>query len=201
MTLCCCNGNRRQRRGDEKLRDKNCGARELLLQVQGGGRCQKDSPWLEAVPISLHRAERQEQAISAGLHHHRAVSPEAKIKRSRGRQCWSLCRYEVSNLQSPEVLKGSPSSRHRAGMCWGFSRALLRMWTEAVLCLAGPTAAQKGSVASAKATISAAAKASIAPIAAKASIASIASQASIATKTGTASKGATHARSDGGDSC
>ena len=104
------------------------------------------------------------------------------------------------------MLKGSPSSQCQVGMWWGFSRALLQPSTAVVLCLAGPTAAAEVPVASAPATVSTATKASIAPIATKAIKASIASQASIATKTsqapiaGTASKGATQARSDGGDS-
>ena len=173
-------------------------------------RLQNGSRWPEAVSIFLQRAEGQEQAFKSGLCHHGEVSPQEKIKWSKEGHCWALCRNKVSKHQSPAMLKGSPSSQHQMGTCWDFSRALLQPWTEAVLCLAGPTAAAEVPVASAPAAVSTASIASIASIAAKAikaSIASIASQASIATKTsiapiaGTASKGATQARSDGGDSC
>ena len=56
----------------------------LYYKFRGRGwRWQKDSPWPEAVPISLQRSEGTEQAVSTGLHHHRAVSPEAKMEQNK----------------------------------------------------------------------------------------------------------------------
>lgn len=150
------------------------------------------------VLISLQRAGQEQAPLLGCVITGRRI---LKINQSRARQRRVPCKHEESSLQSPAMLKGRPSSLHQVGTCWGFSRALLPPGTAVVLCLAGPAAAAEVPVASAPATVSTATKASIAPIATKAIKASIASQASIATKTGTASKGATHARSDGGDSC